>query len=81
MPTDGRRFRMAQLFVPREREKLVNSIIYFTRETKHCHTLKLFKLLNFADLEHSAKPAEPSRVFGLSSSTERAGPNGVVGRT
>jgi uncharacterized phage-associated protein len=40
------------LFVSRNREKLLNAIIYFLRETNHCHTLKLFKLLNFADFEH-----------------------------
>ena len=40
------------MFVSRDREKLINAIVYFLRETKHCHTLKLFKLLNFADFEH-----------------------------
>jgi uncharacterized phage-associated protein len=40
------------MFVSRDREKLLNAIIYFLRETSHCHTLKLFKLLNFADFEH-----------------------------
>jgi hypothetical protein len=40
------------MFVSRDREKLINAIIYFLRETKHCHTLKLFKLLYFADFEH-----------------------------
>lgn len=40
------------MFVSREREKLINAIVYFLRATKHCHTLKLFKLLNFADFEH-----------------------------
>ena len=40
------------MFVSRDREKLLNAIVYFLRETNHCHTLKLFKLLNFADFEH-----------------------------
>src|SRR5580693_8882535 len=40
------------MIVSRDREKLVNAIVYFLRETNHCHTLKLFKLLNFADFEH-----------------------------
>lgn len=40
------------MIVSREREKLINAIIYFVRKTKHCHTLKLFKLLNFLDFEH-----------------------------
>jgi uncharacterized phage-associated protein len=40
------------MIVSRDREKLINAIIYFVRETNHCHTLKLFKLLNFSDFEH-----------------------------
>src|SRR5437588_7300824 len=40
------------MFVTRDREKLLNAIIYFLGATNHCHTLKLFKLLNFADFEH-----------------------------
>lgn len=40
------------MIVSRDREKLVNAILYFLRETNHCHTLKLFKLLNFSDFEH-----------------------------
>jgi uncharacterized phage-associated protein len=40
------------MLVTRHREKLINAIIYFLGATKHVHTLKLFKLLNFADFEH-----------------------------
>ena len=40
------------MFVSRNREKLLNAIIYFLGETNHSHTLKLFKLLNFSDFEH-----------------------------
>jgi uncharacterized phage-associated protein len=40
------------MIVSRDREKLINAIVYFLRETNHCHTLKLFKLLNFSDFEH-----------------------------
>ena len=40
------------MFVSHDREKLLNAIIYFVRETKRAHTLKLFKLLNFLDFEH-----------------------------
>jgi uncharacterized phage-associated protein len=40
------------MFVSRDREKLLNAIIYFLGATNHCHTLKIFKLLNFADFEH-----------------------------
>lgn len=40
------------MFVSRNREKLLNAILFFLDQTNHCHTLKLFKLLNFADFEH-----------------------------
>lgn len=40
------------MIVNRDREKLINAMIYFVQNTKHCHTLKLFKLLNFLDFEH-----------------------------
>lgn len=40
------------MFISHDREKLINAIIYFVRETKHAHTLKLFKLLFFLDFEH-----------------------------
>ncbi len=40
------------MFVTHEREKLINAIIYFVRNTKRCHKLKLFKLLSFLDFEH-----------------------------
>lgn len=40
------------MFISRNREKLINAIIYFARNTKYCLTTKLFKLLNFLDFEH-----------------------------
>ena len=40
------------MIVTREREKLLNAMVFFCQKTKHCHTLKLFKLLNFLDFEH-----------------------------
>ena len=40
------------MFVSRDREKLIHAIVFFCLRTKHCHTLKLFKLLNFLDVEH-----------------------------
>lgn len=51
------------MFVKRDREKLINAIVYFLNETKHCHTLKLFKLLNFADFEHFRQTGRT--IFGL----------------
>ncbi len=35
-----------------EREKLINAIVYFARNTRHCGKTKLFKLLYFLDFEH-----------------------------
>jgi uncharacterized phage-associated protein len=40
------------VFVSHHREKLLNAIVYFVKNTKYCNTLKLFKLLNFLDFEH-----------------------------
>lgn len=61
------------MFVSRDREKLLNAIIYFLRETNHCHTLKLFKLLNFSDFEHFRQTGRT--MFGLD---YRALPKGPV---
>lgn len=55
-----------------QREKLVNAINFFVRNTKHCHTLKLFKLLNFLDFEHFR--ATGSSVTGLKYSAWPMGP-------
>lgn len=54
---------MDAMFVSRDREKLLNAIIYFLGATKHCHTLKLFKLLNFSDVEHFRQTGRT--MFGL----------------
>lgn len=35
-----------------EREKLINAIVYFARNTRYCGKTKLFKLLYFLDFEH-----------------------------
>lgn len=35
-----------------KKEKLINMITYFVKNTKYCYTLKLFKLLFFSDFEH-----------------------------
>jgi uncharacterized phage-associated protein len=51
------------MFVSRDREKLINAIIYFLGATNHAHTLKLFKLLNFADFEHFRQAGRT--IFGL----------------
>lgn len=40
------------MIVSHDREKIINAIIYFAKNTKYCHTLKLFKLLSASDFEH-----------------------------
>jgi hypothetical protein len=61
------------MFVSRDREKLLNALLYFLRETNHCHTLELFKLLNFSDFEHFRQTGRT--IFGL---RYRALPKGPV---
>jgi uncharacterized phage-associated protein len=64
---------VATVFVSHDREKLLNAIVYFLRQTNHCHTLKLFKLLNFSDFEHFRQTGRT--IFGLE---YRALPKGPV---
>ena len=52
------------LFIDRRREKLENAMIYFARNTRHCHTLKMYKLLSFLDFEHYRQTGRS--VTGLS---------------
>jgi uncharacterized phage-associated protein len=40
------------MLVTHEREKLINTILYFAHETKHLGKIKLFKLLYLLDFEH-----------------------------
>lgn len=60
------------MFDTYRREKLINAINFFARNTKHCHTLKLFKLLNFLDFEHFR--ATGTDVTGLSYNAWENGP-------
>lgn len=40
------------MIITHHREKLINAIIYFARNTKHCGKVKLMKLLYFLDFYH-----------------------------
>jgi uncharacterized phage-associated protein len=60
------------MLVSRDREKLLNALIYFIRETKHAHTLKLFKLLNLLDFEHFRQTGRT--VTGLDYEAFKNGP-------
>ena len=42
------------------RAKLINAVLFFTKETKHTNTTKLMKLLNFFDFEHFNQTGYPS---------------------
>jgi hypothetical protein len=61
------------MFDSDQREKLLNAIIYFVSNTKRCHTLKLFKLLNFLDFEHFRQTG-----FNVTGMTYKAWPMGPV---
>jgi uncharacterized phage-associated protein len=54
------------------REKLLNSILYFCKNTKRCNTTKLLKLLAFFDFTHFKQTGYPS--IGLSYFTWKHGP-------
>lgn len=43
------------MLITREREKLLNAIIYFTENVRHAGKTKLFKLLNYLDFLHYEK--------------------------
>jgi hypothetical protein len=40
------------MLINHEREKLIQSVIYFAKNTEFCGKVKLFKLLYFLDFEH-----------------------------
>lgn len=40
------------MLISREREKLINAIVFFARNTRHCGKTKLFKLLYLLDFQH-----------------------------
>lgn len=42
------------------RQKLINAVLFFAKETKHTNMTKLMKLLNFFDFEHFNQTGYPS---------------------
>ncbi|WP_019675893.1 Panacea domain-containing protein [Arsukibacterium perlucidum] len=40
------------MLITRERDKLINAVLYFAANTEYCGKVKLFKLLYFLDFEH-----------------------------
>ena len=60
------------MFIDHRPQKLLHAIAYFLGNTRHCHTLKLFKLLNFLDFEHYRQTG--SSVTGLDYHAYKMGP-------
>lgn len=54
------------------RQKLINAVLFFAKETRHVNTTKLMKLLNFFDFEHFSQTGYPS--IGLEYFTFENGP-------
>jgi uncharacterized phage-associated protein len=52
-----------QILIEHTREKIINAIIFFIKNTKHCGKTKLFKLLYFLDFIHFKQTAKS--VTGL----------------
>lgn len=51
------------MIITHHREKLINAIIYFAKNTKYCGKTKLLKLLYFLDFSHFKQTGRP--VTGL----------------
>ena len=60
------------MIITHNREKLINSIIYFARNTKYCGKTKLLKLLYFLDFKHFKQTGKS--VTGLDYFAWRMGP-------
>lgn len=68
----GRLENLQDMLITHEREKLINTIIYFSQNTKCCGKTKLFKLLYFLDFEHFKVTGRS--VTGLSYHAWKMGP-------
>jgi len=60
------------MLIHHEREKLINAILYFARETKYLGKIKLFKLLYLLDFEHFRQTGRS--VTGLDYQAWKFGP-------
>lgn len=63
---------MDEIIINHDREKLINVIIYFAKNTKYCGITKLFKLIYFADFLHFKETGRS--ITGLSYSAWKYGP-------
>jgi len=60
------------MIITHHREKLINAIVYFSKNVKYCGKTKLLKLLYFLDFEHFKQTGKP--VTGLEYFTWKRGP-------
>ncbi len=60
------------MLVPRERQKLINAIVFFAANTKFCGKVKLFKLLYLLDFAHFRETGRS--VTGLEYQAWKMGP-------
>ena len=60
------------MLISREREKLINAILYFASNTQHCGKVKLFKLLYLLDFAHFRETGRS--VTGLDYRAWKMGP-------
>jgi uncharacterized phage-associated protein len=60
------------VLVTRDREKLINAVLFFARETENLGKIKLFKLLYLLDFEHYRQTGKT--VTGLEYSAWKFGP-------
>ncbi len=55
-----------------EREKIINTIIFFAKKTQKCYKMKLMKLFYFSDFEHYRQTGKS--ISGLDYSAWKKGP-------
>ena len=60
------------MLISRNREKLINAIVYFASNTRHCGKVKLFKLLYLLDFTHFRETGR--NVTGLDYQAWKMGP-------
>jgi uncharacterized phage-associated protein len=60
------------MLIPTERQKLIQAIVYFAANTRHCGKVKLFKLLYLLDFAHFRETG--LSVTGLDYSAWKMGP-------
>lgn len=60
------------MLICRDREKLINTVVYFASNTRHCGKVKLFKLLYLLDFNHFREAGRS--VTGLDYRAWKTGP-------